>query len=350
MSNHIDTSHFTPQTFVDPFPGKDAAEAIFVNCDRCGGVGHIAGFEPIYGGVCFGCNGHKGSMGTIGGERKKAKGKVAYANTKERKLIKSQQFHNEQMEAAEAAHPILAGWFEAMNTDTFLTDLWVKAFNYELSEAQVNAAAAGMQRTADRKAQRQAEHDALPPAPAGKERISGTVVAVKHHEGNYGDTWKMIVLDARNFKVWVTVPAALWDQLRDQRADRNYNPAAEDFVGRQVAFNATLEVSDTDSTFAFAKRPTKALLQAELTEQAPEEAHAAEEATEAPAAPAAATPAPATEEAPADCMGGFTKGDTVTTKDGTEWTVVGPAQNNTTVKLTREGKSTFRFAHNLTAA
>lgn len=51
-------------------------------------------------------------------------------------------------------------------------------------------------------------------------------------------------------------------------------------------------------------------------------------------------------------LGSFKAGDKVATVDGREWTVVGPAQGNTTLKLTREqdGKkeSVFRFARNIT--
>ncbi|WP_458115154.1 hypothetical protein [Arthrobacter sp. D2-10] len=50
-------------------------------------------------------------------------------------------------------------------------------------------------------------------------------------------------------------------------------------------------------------------------------------------------------------LGDYKEGDEVATADGREWTVVGPAQGNTTLKLTREqdGKkeSVFRFARNI---
>ncbi|WP_394253303.1 hypothetical protein [Arthrobacter pityocampae] len=53
-------------------------------------------------------------------------------------------------------------------------------------------------------------------------------------------------------------------------------------------------------------------------------------------------------------LGTFKPGDKVATADGREWTVVGPAQGNTTLKLTREqdGKkeSVFRFARNIKPA
>lgn len=50
-------------------------------------------------------------------------------------------------------------------------------------------------------------------------------------------------------------------------------------------------------------------------------------------------------------LGDYKEGDKVATADGREWTVVGPAQGNTTLKLTRDqdGKkqSVFRFARNI---
>lgn len=61
-----------------------------------------------------------------------------------------------------------------------------------------------------------------------------------------------------------------------------------------------------------------------------------------------------TEEAPAApvaTLADFPAGTEVLTRDGKQWTVVGPAQNNTTLKLVDgDKKTTFRFPHNITKA
>jgi hypothetical protein len=50
-------------------------------------------------------------------------------------------------------------------------------------------------------------------------------------------------------------------------------------------------------------------------------------------------------------LGDYKEGDKVATADGREWVVVGPAQGNTTLKLTRKAgdktESVFRFARNI---
>lgn len=326
MSNHIDTT-YTKLSYVDPFPGQQDSERTFVDCGRCGGTGNV--YSMVDGGVCYECNGHKGAWSTVGAERKRGKGKVAYANTKERKLVAKREFHNAQMIAAETAFPVLAAWSEEMATNSFLLDLWTKAFDYELSEKQIAAAAKSIQSRIDRETARAAEDADLTEVIEGKERITGTIVTVKQQDSAYGTTWKMLVLDDRNFKLWGTIPTAIFDQQREQ-AGEGVNPFAEDLKGRRVNFTATVSAKEAVTGFGFFKRPTKALLQAETATPAPEDTPAAEEATEAPAAPATVTAT----EAPADTfteaelasvaasLATVTEGTALTHKDGSRWALV----------------------------
>lgn len=259
MSNHIEIA-LRLQTYVDPYPGKDAEDTVFINCPRCGGVGYIAGMEHVENAICFGCMGHKGTHSTAGAERKREKARIQRANRAERKLIAKQESHNRQMEAAEAAFPILAGWHDAMaEGNPFLSDLWAKAFDYELSEKQIAAAAKSLQSKADREAERAAEKAALSEVVEGKGTIEGTIVSVKYKDSQFGGAWKMTVKDDRNFLVWGTVPQAIFDQQHDEAAEGE-NPFAEHLKGRKVRFNATVEASEEDKTFGFFKRPTKAVL------------------------------------------------------------------------------------------
>jgi hypothetical protein len=260
MSNAIEIV-LNLETYVDPFPGKADDEVVFVECVRCFGEGHLVGYEFIDGGRCWGCFGHKGANSTVGAERKKEKARVSRRNSELRKTVKRQEAHNERMAAYEAKFPQLSGWWEAMSEDNFLLDLWGKAFDYDLSEKQVAAAAAAMDRRAAWAAQKAEEaiaKAALPPAPVGKVEVTGTVVKVKYHENDFGGAWKMIVEGAEGWKVWATIPAKLWAALEAEQTDENHNTQAEEFVGRRVTFTATLEASDKDKSFAFAKRPSKA--------------------------------------------------------------------------------------------
>lgn len=260
MSNQIDiyTSTFT---YVDPFPGKADEDPIFVDCGRCMGVGYIAGMEHIENAMCFGCRGLKGHQSTVGNERKAEKRRMAALRSEERKLIKKQVFHNEQVAKAEAQFPIIAGWNEAMSNNSFLLDIWTKAFDYELSDKQIAAVAKVLQADADRAAKKAAEKAEMNPVAEGKQTISGEVVSVKCQDSMYGSTWKMLVKDDRNFKVWGTIPTAIMNQ-QDAEGGEDYNAAISDLVGRRVSFNATVEASDDDKTFGFYSRPTKATLAA----------------------------------------------------------------------------------------
>ena len=77
---------------------------------------------------------------------------------------------------------------------------------------------------------------------AGKQTIKGTVAKVKVVESDFGTTLKMIVHAEGDVAVYGTVPSAIYDVK----------------VGDVVQFNADVQVSPTDSTFGFFKRPTKA--------------------------------------------------------------------------------------------
>jgi hypothetical protein len=80
------------------------------------------------------------------------------------------------------------------------------------------------------------------PAPEGRVEIEGEVISVKWQENQWGSTPKMTVAVDAGFKVWVTVPDAIYSVEKGQR----------------VKFTATLTQSDRDPRFAFGKRPTKA--------------------------------------------------------------------------------------------
>jgi len=89
------------------------------------------------------------------------------------------------------------------------------------------------------------------PAPIGERvKVSGKVLKIKCNSSMYGDVWKMTVEDPRGFRVWSTIPSNI-----------NHHTLNE---GDTVEFEALLKRSDRDETFAFASRPTKAKVIAEV--------------------------------------------------------------------------------------
>jgi bifunctional DNase/RNase len=94
----------------------------------------------------------------------------------------------------------------------------------------------------------EAEKDMIA-APEGKQTVTGLILSTKTVESNFGYTptytLKMLVLSDLNFKVWATVPA---------------NVQGEVEKGKRITFTATLTRSETDETFAIAKRPSKAVV------------------------------------------------------------------------------------------
>lgn len=79
------------------------------------------------------------------------------------------------------------------------------------------------------------------PVVEGRIVVTGTVLSTKWQDNDFGGSLKMLVKDARNFKVWGTVPSSV--EVRK---------------GDTITFTATVTKSDNDEAFGFFKRPSKA--------------------------------------------------------------------------------------------
>ena len=79
----------------------------------------------------------------------------------------------------------------------------------------------------------------------GKLTIEGEILTIKEECNMFGVALKMLIGDDRGFKVWGTMPRAIEDDDNCQR-------------GSKVRFIATVQRSETDASFGFFKRPTKA--------------------------------------------------------------------------------------------
>lgn len=91
--------------------------------------------------------------------------------------------------------------------------------------------------------ERQKERAARIEAPEGRQTLVGEVVSLKSIESEWGTQHKMLVKEDRNFMVWSSVPRAISGEVER---------------GARVEFTATLSRSKDDSSFAIAKRPSKA--------------------------------------------------------------------------------------------
>ena len=98
--------------------------------------------------------------------------------------------------------------------------------------------------------QRQIDTGELKPVIEGRGPITGTVLGVKVEDDFYGRTYKMLIEDDRKFKLWGTIPTAIWEAVND----------LQDLVKQRVAFTATVAQSQNDETFGIFKRPAKAQL------------------------------------------------------------------------------------------
>lgn len=248
-----------PLTYSDPYPGRDGSEPEWDPCGRCGGEGYVHGTR-VYNGICFDCDGAKGMMSTVKALRARESSRISSRNRAIRKLNKKRNDHTARLLAAVEQEPVLAAWVDHMEENGFLQDLWSKAFDYDLSEKQVAAAARSIERKLNHEAKIAEEKANSVEAPEGKHHMAGVIRSVKLHEDNYGYhetyTWKMVVREDNGYTVWATVPSKILEAAHAEGTD------PEQLKGRRVEFTATLERSRTDNTFAFAKRPSKASLAA----------------------------------------------------------------------------------------
>jgi hypothetical protein len=88
----------------------------------------------------------------------------------------------------------------------------------------------------------------------GRQAVTGIVLSTKHVESHFGVQTKMLVKvdsDSGSWKAWGTCPSAI-----DSRWDEDNNHI--DPTGSTVTFFAKFSPSNTDKSFCFFNRPTKA--------------------------------------------------------------------------------------------
>ena len=86
--------------------------------------------------------------------------------------------------------------------------------------------------------------------------INAIIRTCRTEEGQYGTSWKALYETVDGFRLWGTIPNALFDALRENtEGSVDYE---KDFRGVAVNFFAKVTRSDRDDTFGFINRPTKA--------------------------------------------------------------------------------------------
>jgi hypothetical protein len=150
-------------------------------------------------------------------------------------------------------HPVEAAWLDAnRHDDVFASNLAGQLdAKGTLSVAQTDAIARSIERQAEqehRELEDAAEAAAAVAAPEGTTAVEGEILTVRVEASpfHYGSEVRMLVrattLDGGIYRVWATKPAGLSSAGR----------------GDWVHFIAELTRSESDETFAYAKRPRKA--------------------------------------------------------------------------------------------
>ena len=163
--------------------------------------------------------------------------------------IKSRREHSEKVAewySEDSSRVELIDFIKAEELGDDFCNSLLHYFNKEgrLTDGQEEAIIKHRER-AEKYAQQKADDDAnAVDVPEGKGvQVVGTILTVKYQESHYGNTLKMLVRSDEGYKVWGTVPSAIYEIEKDDR----------------VQFIANLEQSDRDSKFGFFKRPRKAI-------------------------------------------------------------------------------------------
>jgi hypothetical protein len=249
--------------YVDPFPGRKGSERIYETCPKCSGSGVVN-----WGNVTFVARGREDRHCFDCGGTGKTSALVSSLRATARRRAKV----DAEAAAAWAAGEALRESWKAAGYGELLAELETalqglrhgdplrravetarEAMNlFAATEADAAAAREALDAIAAREA-------AAVPVVEGRHELEGEIVGVKLHESAYGSSWKMVLAAEAGYKVWLTIPEALWTQLSAE-AGEDVNVAAEAFRGRRVRLTATVEASQDDKAFGFGKRPSKATL------------------------------------------------------------------------------------------
>jgi hypothetical protein len=262
---------YTRETYVDPYPGREDSELLSETpCSRCGGDGGFDHYLHVDKGICFRCDGDPEwrERWYVSDARKEAKRQVNATNKFRMERAKAEVKWAEGIAELTA---VRAEWgtltreqgildYNADDCNEFVIKLaGLIEQGKTLTERQAQAGADAIDkynRRAEIEAAKAAAKAAVPAIEAGRVTLTGVVKAHKLQEGDYGDTWKMIVEDAEGRRYWGTIPQSIWNDM--EARDLGYD--LDKLHGLTVTMTATVEPSRDDHTFGFYSRPTKATI------------------------------------------------------------------------------------------
>ena len=232
-------------------------------CRKCGGSGqHWA--QHIDNGACFRCGGcgeeprvrprtlHQLELAAASlarAEAKKEAERVAKIAERDAKIALYASQGNEEVIAA-----LHLDTDEDLGND-FLETMRSKLYKFgSLTENQTAAIRRGLHPEMN---------EGKTPVLTGRVVITGTVRSTKSYDNDYGTAYKMLVEDNRGFKVFGSIPSALWDEVEFLGSYRKNSWGETDgvmqkLVGMEITFTATVEESRDDKSFGIFKRPAKA--------------------------------------------------------------------------------------------
>lgn len=214
----------------------DPDAPVWQPCWKCGGRGWLPGYEFSDNARCWGYHTAKGKWTTQRALDRNAKARARYAAKKAAEIEARVAAKEAAREEFVQQHP---GITEALDSLTGEFGLSLREqFRDQgvLSDKQVEA----VLRIAE---ENRIARETAQPVPSGRHTISGKIISVREQETRYGTTFKMVVLAEGGFRLWGTVPQALFDLAEDS------------LVGLDVTFTATITPSDDDPLFGFFKRP-----------------------------------------------------------------------------------------------
>jgi len=266
--------------FAKPFVVKNDNEAsiqLAIPCSRCGGAGG-ADKWIFTGYTCYKCGG-SGFMGYRPCKLYSAEKLEKLNINREKAQARAEAKRMEKQVAEQAAKDARKDEVKAINERRypeamaalgqyegdmdFMNDIRQKAFGgEELTEKQASAVIKVQAKINDRN-----DWDSFvksleankQPATTGRISLDGYVLAAKWHAahdgyGRFVNTLKILFIDKRGFKVWVSAPKGLKESMvRDDDGVLELSSAKK----LHIAFKATLEPKEGDAYFAFGKRPSK---------------------------------------------------------------------------------------------